>query len=353
MQKFFLYESEQFPSAPHILDIIHYYKSLNILHVQSWNIDYNPRRRCQLAQINECVLKNAYFYRFVAVCDYDELIIPVANQNWTLLKLVRSLDRADAGSFTFTAKYQVTNRSDVNVTIPWENVRNEATSGGNFTNLLERHLPWRGWRNVSGFISRDFSPKTIVKPETVRKMWVHFVHKHYKGFKTNHVDPYKKGTWILASGDGKNLAILYSFLLHLKLVILLSFDYLRQLVTGCMFVHHLRFHFTGGMIIGQQEKRMHWQMFMVLLPFQDISSISKTWRSGPRCTKRTPWLTIQSSLCHAKSFRWLKLCKAESRIRSEGYSTHRKAISMTPLILESFYLNMSFVSLPTFSSSLC
>lgn len=83
----------------HILAILAHYERLGFVKVKPWDTALpfcrrvNQERFCQLAQINDCLLRAAFLFKYVAVVDYDELFLPTANGSAHLLPFIRSLDR--------------------------------------------------------------------------------------------------------------------------------------------------------------------------------------------------------------------------------------------------------------------
>lgn len=133
----------------------------------------DPNYRCQILRDNFCSYSLMHKYRFVGGSDYDELFFPANADQESLAALLQRLDRPERGSFTFRAKYHQRLRND---TPPWENLR-----AGNYEQIVAHFLPLAHFSNVSSPAGHFYSPKSITKPETVVKRWIHFVHTHIRG----------------------------------------------------------------------------------------------------------------------------------------------------------------------------
>lgn len=100
----------------------------------------------------------------------------------TLLEMLKSLDRQNIGSFTFVSQYRVTNVSDLEPMHLWEITKKTFTNQTGLNDIVKENLPILTFHYVnSGFSAGWYSPKTFVKPETVRKMWAHFVNSFHQG----------------------------------------------------------------------------------------------------------------------------------------------------------------------------
>lgn len=154
---------EQF--QPGVMELFYW----NPSHYTCWD-DY----KCQLLRNNFCSYSLMHKYKFVGILDYDELFSPakIDQENLTSL-LYRRLDNKTTGSVTFRCKYHQLLHND---TPDWENLRMDSIG-----NVVQEFLPLYHHVNVSTLCSRGFSPKTIIKPETVLKMWVHYVQIHTDG----------------------------------------------------------------------------------------------------------------------------------------------------------------------------
>ncbi len=85
---------KRYPLSKSTRLLLQYYHSLGIVEINSWEAHFpsckeNSVYHCgAMAQKAECVLKTSYFYKYVLLCDFDELLQPV-DHNLTLLDFIR------------------------------------------------------------------------------------------------------------------------------------------------------------------------------------------------------------------------------------------------------------------------
>ena len=101
VQKVTMYLKEDIP----ILNpVIHHYINTGFLEVVIWKI---PNLPCsyffQRAALNDCLYRNMNNFKFVAVNDVDEVLVPRMTDTWP--ELMSIIDRPDRGAFLFQHVY--------------------------------------------------------------------------------------------------------------------------------------------------------------------------------------------------------------------------------------------------------
>ncbi|XP_031747396.1 beta-1,4-galactosyltransferase galt-1-like [Xenopus tropicalis] len=155
----------QYYAAEGIVDIVEWPIDAYLSVSTKWHYTMEPKDigyYGQIAALNDCVYRNMYRSKFVALIDTDEVILPVKYKDWTAMMAALEADNPNAGVFLFENHIFPKTVLDSDFEAKdWESVPG--------INILQ-HLYWEPSRR---FIFNN--RKMIVKPRTVIQTSVHSV----------------------------------------------------------------------------------------------------------------------------------------------------------------------------------